>query len=122
MPALRAIAAAPVVAILVVGMTMAAWPEGPVTGRDRELVARLTRGGVQRFDADGAHWAADALDGHDAGAPAADVGAPGVTLAAEPRIAAAAPSAFTTLAPPVIRLRPGRPAHPPGRDRAPPRL
>lgn len=47
--------------MLVVSLALAQWPEGDVTGRDREVVARLTRSGVQRLE-DAVHVDHDAFD------------------------------------------------------------
>ena len=46
--------ALPIVASLAAVLVLAQLPDGPVTDRDRDLVARLTRAGVQRLEQDGA--------------------------------------------------------------------
>lgn len=118
---IRIIVAAPLVALLGAAMTVAAWPNGDATGPDRDLVARLSRGGVQRLDADGAHWTADVVD-HALTVPSAD--APVVAreaLVRTPATTLATPSAFTRIAPPAARRLAGRLAAPSRRGRAPPR-
>jgi hypothetical protein len=120
-PVIRLIVAAPLVALLGAAMAVAVWPEGDVTSRDRELVARLTRGGAQRLDADGGHWTSDAVD-HAEARPSVHVPTTSrVALASAPRGTVPAPSACTRLDAPVCRDRAGRAAAPPARDRAPPR-
>lgn len=55
--------ALPLVAGLAAALLLEQWPDGAITGRDRDLVARLTRAGIQRFDADG-HAGLEHGDGH----------------------------------------------------------
>lgn len=55
--------ALPIVVGLAAALVLEQWPDGAITGRDRDLVARLTRAGIQRFDADG-HAGLDHGDGH----------------------------------------------------------
>lgn len=121
MRVIRLLVASPLVALLGVAMALAAWPDGAVTAREREVVARLTRGGAQRLDADGGgHWTADAADLADtiapASAPVSDAG-----LASTGAIDLPAPMHVTMLDTPAVRRHRGRAAAPPGRDRAPPR-
>ncbi len=117
---LRLLVAAPLVVLLGAAMALAASLDGDVTARDQEVVARLTRGGVQRFDAEGGHWTADANDGTGAGAPWS---AP----APNQQMMAAGPGLLPHLAPvtmldtPAAGPRTGRLATPPSRGRAPPR-
>jgi hypothetical protein len=112
--------AAPLVVLLGAAMTMAAWPDGDVTSRDRELVARLTRGGAQRLEADGGHWTADAIDLADTATAAMAPGGIPDALAGAPVHSVPPPSRFTMLAIPAARQQAGRAAAPPARDRAPP--
>jgi len=120
-PVIRLLVVAPLVALLGAAMAFAVWPEGDVTNRDRELVARLTRGGAQRLDADGGHWTADAVDLAEA-RPSAHVPTTSrVALAPAPTGSVPAPSACRLLDLPACRARAGRSAGSPGRDRAPPR-
>lgn len=119
---IRLAVAAPLVVLLGTAMALAASPEGDVTARDREVVVRLTRGGVQRFEADGSHGPADPTDVTEGGAPSSEPG-PGLT----PAMTAAGfrlpprSDAARMLDTPVAAPRPGRPAAPPSRGRAPPR-
>lgn len=118
---LRLILALPLVALLGAAMAVAAWPDGEVTGRDRELVARLTRGGAQRLEADGGHWTADAIDLADTGpATAATDPLPDAVLTAAVA-GASAPSVVAMLDRPATRRPAGRRVASPRRDRAPPR-
>lgn len=103
-------------------MALAAWPDGNVTSRDRELVARLTRGGVQRFEADGGHWSADAVDSGDPSALLAQAASSGAAAASAPVRTVPAPSLSTMLDVLTPRQPDGRAAAPPARGRAPPRL
>lgn len=115
----RLFVAAPLVVLLGAAMALAAAPEGDVTARDREVVARLTRSGVQRFDADGSHAALDVLDaaaGTPSPTPAAEPGMPAAGSSLRPR-----PDLFTMLDIPAVRPRTGRPSASPARGRAPPR-
>jgi autotransporter translocation and assembly factor TamB len=119
---LRLLAAAPLVVLLGAVMALAAAPDGHVTARDREVVARLTRGGAPRFDAEGSHGVPDGVE-------AADVSAPSPALATAPghMLTAAAPDlppradVITMLDIPAVGQRAGRPSAPPARGRAPPR-
>lgn len=61
----------PVFAVLASALTAAPWPDGDVTGRDREIVVRLTRGGIQRLDPDAGHGLEDAAEHAVAAAPVA---------------------------------------------------
>lgn len=121
MRVIRLLVATPLVALLGVAMALAAWPDGDVTVREREVVARLTRSGAQRLDADGGgHWTADAVDLADtttpASAPASHAG-----LASTGAIVLSAPMHVTMLDTPAVQRHRGRIVAPPGRDRAPPR-
>jgi len=118
--AVRLLAAVPLVAALALAVALAAWPEGDVTARERELVARLTRSGVQRLDTDGGHWALDATDLADHSAPAPATARPHL-LAAAVITAPAAPVQWTALAPPAVRRAATRVVPSSVRDRAPPR-
>lgn len=119
---LRLLAAAPLVVLLGAAMAMAAAPEGDVTARDREVVARLTRGGVQRLDAEGSHGVPDGIDAADPGtssatpAPAPDQQMLAAGPGTQPR-----PVLVTMLDSPAVGPRTGRPSAPPPRGRAPPR-
>jgi len=110
---LRLLVTAPLVVLLGAAMALAASPDGDPTARDREVVARLTRGGVQR-------WTADANDG-------AGVGAPLSAPAPDQQMTAAGPGLLprlvlvTMLDTPAAGPRTGRPSAPPSRGRAPPR-
>lgn len=117
---LRLAVAAPLVVLLGTAMALAASPDGDVTARDREVVARLTRGGVQRFDADGSHCPADASDTTDAGAPSSEP-APAPSLAATVFRLLPRSAVVRMLDVPVAATHTGRPAAPPSRGRAPPR-
>lgn len=117
----RFLVATPLVALLAAAVALAAWPDGDVTARERELVARLTRSGAQRLDADGGgHWTLDAVDLADTLVPTATP-APDAGLAATGVAAPRAPMHVTMLDTPAVRRLRGRPVAPPGRDRAPPR-
>ena len=122
---IRLAVAAPLVVLLGTAMALAASPDGDVTARDREVVARLTRGGVQRFDAEGSHWSAEASDASDLTEAVAPSSEPGPELA--PSLAAAVfrlpprSAVVRLLHVPVAATRTGRPAAPPSRGRAPPR-
>lgn len=100
-------------------LALAGWPDGAMAGRDRELVARLTRSGVQRLDADGSHWTADATDLADTISPSPHPAQPLLTAGAV--AAVAAPLHSTLLAAATVRRAVPQPVAPPGRDRAPPR-
>ena len=119
---IRLFAATPLVALLGAAMALAAWPDGEVTSRDRELVARLTRGGVQRLEADGGHWSTDAADSGDAvlDTHAARTSSSAAIASALVR-AVPSPSHSTTLDGPASRPPADRLDAPPARDRAPPR-
>jgi hypothetical protein len=108
---LRLLVAAPLVVLLGAAMARAAWPEGDVTARDRELVARLTRGGLQRLEG-------DTLDVGDSATTAAARPSP---LACATRAVPPRPVVARMLDTPHIALRAGRPSSPPERGRAPPR-
>lgn len=118
----RLLVAVPLALLLGAVMALAATPDGHVTARDREVVARLTRGGVQRFDAEGSHGVPDGIE-------AADLGTPSATLAPAPgqMLTAAGPGllprsdVFTMLDIPAAGPHTGRPSAPPARGRAPPR-
>lgn len=118
------LAAAPFVVLLGTALALASSPQGDVTARDREVVARLTRGGVQRFDTDASHGASDATDVTGAGAPAPaspSAPAPAPTLTAAPPGLPPRADVLTMLDVPAIDPREGRPSAPPARGRAPPR-
>ncbi len=120
---IRLLVAAPLVALLGAAMALDAWPDGDVTSRDRELVARLTRGGVQRFETDGGHWSADAVDSCDpSSATLAQAAASGAATASAPVRAVPAPSLSTMLDVPTTRQTARRLAAAPARGRAPPLL
>lgn len=89
-----------VIAVLAAALVAAPWPEGDVMGRDREIVARLTRGGLQRLDADVDHGVHDAADHTVAADP----------LAHAPRLAAATAAAADLAALPASGLRLAPPA------------
>jgi hypothetical protein len=113
------------VSALAAALTLAQWPDGHITGKDRELVARLTRGAHQRLDSDTGHGSAEASDPHlliepagalhDTASSASDEGLP---AAWHDVTAPAAPSAMHAVRPwPVRASVPSRP-----RGRAPPTL
>lgn len=118
----------PLVAVLAAALALAQWPAGDIAGRDRELVARVTRAGLQRFDSDGGPSAADHGDVLDAGAPvgalevaseAAGDGGPHVVVAEPPALvlpgwSPVRPAAVTAAAVAAVPAAAGR-------DRAPPR-
>lgn len=119
---LRLLVAAPLVVLLGAVMALAATPDGHVTARDREVVARLTRGGVQRFDADGSHGALDGVEAADLDAPSpAPAPAPDQPMTAAAPGSLPRPDVVTMLDIPAVRPRTGRPSSPPARGRAPPR-
>lgn len=120
----RKVTPLPVIAVLAAALTAAPWPGGDVTGRDREIVARLTRGGIQRPDSDAGHGLDDAPEHALAAHPAA------YPVVAALVAAAMAPYTFvltsvTVVAPPGatrLAVRPldvaSRPAPAPRRARA----
>lgn len=118
----RLFVAAPLVVLLGASMAAAASPEGDVTTRDREVVARLTRGGMQRFDADGSHGILDGLDG---GTPATLSTTTATTPDQQTTATAAGlwlhPGLVTMLGVSAGRPRVGDRCAPPTRGRAPPR-
>jgi hypothetical protein len=92
--------------VLVLGQ----WPGGAITGRDRDLVARLTRAGIQRFDADG-HVGVEHGDGHhDAVVAPAPHALPAVTVPTagpqDPPGAAVVPALRLAAAPPIASRLP----------------
>ena len=126
--------ALPLVAILATALALAQWPSGEVTGRDRELVARVTRAGQQRFETDGTLTAADHGDVVESGLPvgalevaaeaAADGGhaaaaGPAVAIPVEPPEMPFAPDVRLLTASPVVQARPASGAFPVS-GRAPP--
>jgi hypothetical protein len=118
----RQLVAAPLVVLLGAAMALAAAPDGHVTARDREVVARLTRGGVPRFDAEGSHGAPDGVEAADLGsASPAPAPAPGQMMTAAWPDVPPRPDVITMLDIPAVRPRTGRPSAPPARGRAPPR-
>lgn len=117
----RLLALVPLVVFLGAALARAASPEGDVTARDREVVARLTRGGVQRFDAEGNHGTADGLDAADAGTPSTSTPAPDQPMTAAVPGRLPRPHLVTMLDILAARLHAGRPSVPPARGRAPPR-
>lgn len=119
--------ALPLVAGLAAVLVLAQLPDGPATDRDRDLVARLTRAGVQRLESDGAA-PCDHADALVPGHPVTqhDAGAEGAHAPPAPAMVAAA----VHCAPPqhveVARTATSGPAprssdHSPARGRAPPR-
>jgi hypothetical protein len=101
---IRLRAAVPFCATLIVSLALAQWPEGDVTGRDREVVARLTRGGVQRLE-DAVHVDHDAFDASvshrpdGAAAPASTGFVPATAKAPAPPVATRRRVAFSPSSP-----------------------
>jgi hypothetical protein len=110
--------AAPLAMLVGAALALAATAEAGVTARDREMVARPTRGGVPRFDADGIHGAADAIDAAVAGTPSS---APGQPVRAAARASLPRPHLVTRLDSTAAGRRAGGLPAPPARGRAPPR-
>lgn len=83
--------ALPIVASLAAVLVLAQLPDGPVTDRDRDLVARLTRAGVQRLEQDGA-TPCDHVDAIVPGHPVThdDAGAEGAHAPPAPAVVPAA--------------------------------
>lgn len=118
---IRLVVAAPLVALIGAAMTLSARPAADLTNRDRELVARLTRGGVQRLEADGGHWSADAAGSGDV-SPATYLPTSSVAaMIAAPVRTVQAPSQSTRLDTRSLPQPAGRGSGPRARDRAPPR-
>ncbi len=92
--------ALPIVASLAAVLVLAQLPDGPVTDRDRDLVARLTRAGVQRLEQDGAA-PCDHVDAIVPGHPVTrdDAGAEG---AHAPPAPAVVPAAGRCVPPPAV--------------------
>jgi hypothetical protein len=59
-----------VIGAVVAALTLAQFPGGDLTGRDRELVARITRAGVQRSETENSAAVSDHADVHEPGTPA----------------------------------------------------
>lgn len=101
----------PLVVGLASALVLEQWPDGAITGRDRDLVARLTRAGIQRFDADG-HAGVDHGDGHHEAAiapaphalPAVTVPTAGPDVPAGPALVPATPRVVAPLATPLQRV------------------
>jgi hypothetical protein len=112
--AVRRVVPLPVVLPLVVGLAAALVleqrPDGAITGRDRDLVARLARGGVQRFDADG-HAGFDHGDGHDVSVAPAPHALAAITVPTagpqHPGGVAIVPARTAMAPPPAATRRPG---------------
>lgn len=84
----------PVIAVLAAALAAAPWPEGEITGDERQLTARPRRVGTVRLDADAGHGPDDAAD-------------PALAVAPVDRLAAlTAPAAP---APPLVALPPAIP-------------
>lgn len=117
----------PIVASLAAVLVLAQLPDGPATDRDRDLVARLTRAGVQRLESDGAAPCehADAIvPGHPVSHH--DAGAEGAHAPPGPAIVTAtmrgAPPQYVEVARTATSAPAPRSSHrSPARDRAPPR-
>ena len=121
--------ALPLVAVLAVAIALAQWPDGDIAGRDRELVARVTRAGQQRFDTEGGPHATDHGDVIEAGSPVATLDAAAETsgqghdltaIAAPPR-SIDRPGWSRRAVVPEIRVTRRSAVAPPARGRAPPR-
>lgn len=117
---LRLLVAAPLVVLFGAAMALAASPQGDITARDREVVARLTRGGVQRLDAEGSHGAPDGIDAADL-SPRAPETAPHQSMVADYAWSLPSPVFDTLPDSPAVARRVDRRAVLPSRGRAPPR-
>lgn len=121
--------ALPLVAALATAIALAQWPNGDIAGRDRELVARVTRAGQQRFDTEGGPHATDHGDVIEAGSPvgtleaAAETSGQGddLTAIAAPLPSVARPGWSHRAVAPDIRVARRAAVALPARGRAPPR-
>lgn len=80
--------ALPLVAGLAAVLVLAQTPDGPATERDRDLVARLTRAGVQRLESDGTASSCEHADAVAPGHPVShgDAGAEGAHAPPSPAV------------------------------------
>lgn len=111
----------PIVALVAAALVAAPWPDGEITGKDREVVARLTRGGIQRLDAEAGHGVHDAGEHAVVADPAAQPPAVGITTAVDGTTFAVLSSAVPSLTPPtasrlpIVEWRPSHATAPPTR-------
>jgi len=119
--------ALPLVAGLAAVLVLAQLPDGPATERDRDLVARLTRAGVQRLESDGTA-PCDHADAIVPGHPVShvDAGAEGAHAPPSPAIVpaplrAVTPCRLETMRAVAATARPSSPDIHARRGRAPPR-